>query len=130
MNSLFVQYSENEYFFNLTGNKIAEYDGAKNNVVDVNSYFKQVSGFLNGVLYIENANAVQLHNITFEENYSNEFEPSSGMMTLSSLINEVYISNSLFKHNNLKNIRLISNKLPTDLISIINVDFINERKFH
>lgn len=87
LNPLFVQYSENEYFFNLTGNKIAEYDGASNNVVDVNSIFKQVSGYLNGVLYIENANAIQLQNITFEENYSNEYEPSSGMITLSSLIN-------------------------------------------
>lgn len=127
MNSLFTQYSENEYFYNLTGNKITEYDGAKNNIYDVNSYFKRVSGYLNGVIYIENANAVNLQNVTFEENFSNEFEPSSGMVTLSSLINEVYISNSLFKNNNLRNIRLISNKLPTDLISIINVDFINER---
>lgn len=129
MNSLFTQYSENEYFYNLTGNKIAEYDAAKNNLFDVNSYFKQVTGFLNGVLYIENANAVNLQNITFEDNYSNEFEPSSGMVTLSNLINEVYISNSLFKNNNLKNIRLISNKLPTDLISIVNVSFLNESKF-
>lgn len=129
MNSLFTQYSENEYFYNLTGNKIAEYDGAKNNLFDVNSTFKQVSGYLNGILYVENANKINLVDATYEGNYCNEFEPSSGMLTLSSQINEVYISNSIFKNNNLKNIRLISNKLPTDLISIVNVNFFNERKF-
>jgi len=129
LNNLFTQYSENEYFYNLTGNKIAEYDGALNNIYDVNSYFKQVSGYLNGIMYVENANAVNLINVTYERNYANEYEPSSSMLTLSNLINQVYISNSLFFANNLKNVRLISNKLPTDLISITNVDFLNESKF-
>jgi len=128
LNTFFTQYSENEYFYNLTGNKIAEYDGAKNNIYDVNSYFKKVSGYLNGVLYVENANAVNLINITYEDNYANEYEPSSSMLTLSNLINEVYISDSLFKNNNLKDVRVMSNKLPTDIISIKNVMFLNERK--
>jgi len=71
LNPLFTQYSENEYFYNLTGNKIAEYDAAINNVFEVNTIFKQVSGFKNGILYIENANAVNLINVTFQETTSN-----------------------------------------------------------
>lgn len=69
-------------------------------------------------MYIENGNIINIVNATFEECYSNEFQPMSGFVSLANLINEVHFTNSNFMHNRVKNVKILQNKLPSEKILI------------